>query len=54
MQLVDAVQEIAMQETSTSWLSEEYAAILRDQEAIRLINDMWMNRMQTNLSRLIL
>jgi hypothetical protein len=35
MQLVDAVQEIAMQEGDLSWLSEEYAAILRDQETIR-------------------
>ncbi len=35
MQLVDAVQEIAMQETDLSWLSEEYSAILRDQETIR-------------------
>jgi hypothetical protein len=37
MQIVDAVQEIAMQEPDTSWLSEEYASILRDQEDIRLV-----------------
>lgn len=35
MELVDAIQEIAMQEVDTSWLSEEYADILRDQETIR-------------------
>lgn len=35
MQLVDAVQEIAMQESDLSWMTEEYAAVLRDQETIR-------------------
>jgi hypothetical protein len=35
MELVDAVQEIAMQETDTSWLSPEYAEILKEQETIR-------------------
>ena len=37
VQLVDAIQEIAMQENNTGWLSEEYAAILHDQENIRYI-----------------
>jgi hypothetical protein len=35
MQLVDAVQEIAMQEGELSWMGEEYATILREQETIR-------------------
>lgn len=35
MKLVDAVQEIAMQESDLSWMSEEYAEILREQETIR-------------------
>lgn len=35
MQLVDAVQEIAMNENSTDWLSSEYVEILNDQETIR-------------------
>ena len=38
-ELVDAVQEIAMQETDTSWLAPEYAEILRNQEAIRCVLD---------------
>jgi hypothetical protein len=40
MELVDAVQEIAMIDnaggtTANEWLSEEYREILRDQEQIR-------------------
>lgn len=36
MQLVDAVQEIAMiDNNSNEWMSEEYKEILRDQEVIR-------------------
>ena len=37
MQLVDAVQEITMQENGdTPWLSEEYVDVLQHQETIRL------------------
>jgi hypothetical protein len=35
MQLVDAIQEITMQDPNPTWLSEEYQSILRDQEAVR-------------------
>ncbi len=35
MQLVDAVQEIAMQENDKAWMSAEFAMILNDQETIR-------------------
>lgn len=35
MQLVDAVQEIAMAEPDLAWLSQEHQDILRDQETIR-------------------
>ena len=36
MQLVDAVQEITMQENGdTPWLSEEYVDVLKHQETIR-------------------
>ena len=35
MQLVDAVQEIAMQENDKTWMSAEFAMILNDQETIR-------------------
>jgi hypothetical protein len=35
MALVDAVQEIAMTDGGSEWLSDEYKQILRDQESIR-------------------
>mmetsp|Transcript_16480 Transcript_16480/g.15800 ORF Transcript_16480/g.15800 Transcript_16480/m.15800 type:complete len:748 (+) Transcript_16480:77-2320(+) len=35
MELVDAIQEISMQETDISWLSAEYKDILANQEIIR-------------------
>lgn len=37
IQLVDAVQEISMQENSLAWLSDDYKDILEDQERIRLV-----------------
>jgi hypothetical protein len=37
MQLVDAIQELAMQDNNNSdWLSPEYLEILKDQERVRL------------------
>jgi Bardet-Biedl syndrome 7 protein len=35
MELIDAIQEITLQEPDTRWLSVEYAEILRDKELIR-------------------
>ena len=35
MELVDSILEISMQEPDTSWLSAEYASILKNQETIR-------------------
>jgi hypothetical protein len=36
MQLVDAIQELAMQDNNNSdWLSPEYLEILKDQERVR-------------------
>ena len=35
MQLASALQEITMQETDISWLSEEYSSILHNQDLIR-------------------
>jgi Bardet-Biedl syndrome 7 protein len=35
MELVDAIQEIVMQEPDISWLSPEYKEILDNQETIR-------------------
>ena len=42
MEIVDAVQEIAMMDnaggtSSNEWMSEEYKEILRDQELIRYV-----------------
>ena len=39
MELVDAVQEIAMIDNNSNneWMSEEYKEILRDQESIRCV-----------------
>lgn len=35
MQLVDAIQEISMQDPNPTWLSEEYQSILQEQEVVR-------------------
>mgnify|MGYP003387540908 FL=1 len=35
MELIDAIQEITLQEPDTRWLSVEYAEILRDKDIIR-------------------
>lgn len=35
IQLLDAVQEISMQETDKAWMSDEFSVMLRDQELIR-------------------
>ncbi len=35
MQIIDAIQELASQESNPEWLSPEYQEILRDQETIR-------------------
>lgn len=35
VQLVDAIQELAQQDSSPSWMTEEYVQILKDQEIIR-------------------
>ena len=35
MDLLDSILEITMQEADSSWLSKEYADILKNQEKIR-------------------